>query len=55
MTSANAVGGLPPNGVTTERMLPDRTVLAGGLAGHNNSFGVIRLVLASTVIFSHAF
>jgi peptidoglycan/LPS O-acetylase OafA/YrhL len=26
-----------------------------GLSGHRNSFGVIRLVLASSVIFSHAF
>jgi peptidoglycan/LPS O-acetylase OafA/YrhL len=29
--------------------------LADGLAGHRNSFGVIRLALATAVIFSHAF
>lgn len=29
--------------------------LSEGLAGHRNSLGVIRLVLASAVIFSHAF
>jgi len=32
-----------------------RRSVAEGLSGHKNSFGVIRLVLASSVIFSHAF
>jgi peptidoglycan/LPS O-acetylase OafA/YrhL len=32
-----------------------RRSLADGLAGHSNSFGVLRLVLATAVIFSHAF
>lgn len=34
--------------------MPRRTV-ATGLGGRDNAFGVIRLVLASAVIFSHAF
>jgi peptidoglycan/LPS O-acetylase OafA/YrhL len=38
----------------TGKALKSRS-LADGLAGHSNSFGVIRLVLASAVIFSHAF
>jgi peptidoglycan/LPS O-acetylase OafA/YrhL len=32
-----------------------RTSLSDGLAGHRNALGVLRLVLASAVIFSHAF
>ncbi|CAN5207219.1 acyltransferase [soil metagenome] len=36
------------------RWFSSKTVSAG-LSGHANSFGVIRLVLASAVIFSHAF
>lgn len=33
----------------------ERLTLSAGLRGNNNSFGIIRLVLASSVIFSHAF
>ena len=40
---------LPPKGARDTRSLSD------ALAGHRNSLGVIRLVLASAVIFSHAF
>lgn len=32
-----------------------RVSIAGALAGHRNSLGVIRLVLASAVIFAHAY
>ncbi|MGG7509612.1 acyltransferase family protein [Plantibacter sp. YIM 135249] len=50
----------------TRRSTPERPASSGvpvgrfqsldaGLAGHRNSLGVIRLVLASAVIFSHAF
>lgn len=38
----------------TKSWLSPRTI-SEGLSGHSNSFGVIRLVLASSVIFSHAF
>jgi peptidoglycan/LPS O-acetylase OafA/YrhL len=35
--------------------VPQQRSLAEGLAGHANSFGVIRLILATIVIFCHAF
>lgn len=34
---------------------PGRLTLSAGLRGTDNAFGVIRLILASSVIFSHAF
>jgi peptidoglycan/LPS O-acetylase OafA/YrhL len=55
MTSATA-DGLENSGgaasVTTDRPRPS---LSEGLGGHRNSLGVLRLILASAVIFSHAF
>ncbi len=55
MTSASATEDSRPPSPTPVARPGARTSLAAGLAGHNNSFGVLRLVLASAVIFSHAF
>lgn len=53
MTSATTVG-MGPNGGKI-RAPGAFLSLSEGLAGNRNSLGVIRLVLASSVIFSHAF
>ena len=44
-----------PTPTNTAPSAPALKSVSEGLAGHRNSFGVIRLVLASSVIFSHAF
>lgn len=53
MTSATTVNAEPP--ARAHRPAEKITTLTEGLAGSRNSLGVIRLVLASAVIFSHAF
>ena len=50
MTSADSTGQ-----ISAWRPEASGRVLAEGLAGRVNSFGLLRLVLASAVIFSHAF
>jgi len=47
-TVAQDAPALPP-------VKTDGANLADGLRGHSNSFGILRLVLASAVVFSHAF
>ncbi|TQL48645.1 peptidoglycan/LPS O-acetylase OafA/YrhL [Homoserinimonas aerilata] len=54
MTSASTAEGLPPNPPAPAERKPFRS-LSDGMAGHRNSLGVLRLVLAGLVIFSHAF
>ena len=54
MTSASPVGeesvaDAPSPGASEHQSI------AEGLSGHRNSFGILRLLLASAVIFSHAF
>jgi peptidoglycan/LPS O-acetylase OafA/YrhL len=53
-TATQAENQPPTRGVVALSAQPRRS-LKEGLAGHQNSFGVIRLVLAAAVIFSHAF
>jgi len=48
-TSPDPAARVPATGI------PPRGSLAEGLRGHSNSFGLLRLILASSVIFSHAF
>jgi peptidoglycan/LPS O-acetylase OafA/YrhL len=52
MTSATQAEGELPAASQPEQMIRS---LSQGLAGNRNSLGIIRLVLASAVIFSHAF
>lgn len=53
MTSTSPAERLP-NVSPASRFRP-RVSIADGLAGHRNSLGILRLILASLVIFSHAF
>lgn len=58
MTSTTNVPFDQPTKARQTRRRPirgPRTSLSEGLAGHRNSLGIVRLVLASAVIFSHAF
>lgn len=55
MTTVRSNDGPPPVRDLAAGAKTAQRSLADGLAGHKNSFGVIRLVLASAVIFSHAF
>ncbi|WP_159078122.1 acyltransferase family protein [Salinibacterium hongtaonis] len=54
MTSASAAEVPPPNPLARAPRKPYRSI-SEGLAGHRNSLGVLRLVLAGLVIISHAF
>ena len=54
MTSATPAGDDPEPVAPPAEPGAGRT-LAEGLAGHRNSLGILRLVFASAVIFSHAF
>lgn len=55
MTSATPAETDPPEIPRPVVMDASRPTLAEGLGGHRNSLGILRLVLAAAVIFSHAF